>query len=357
MKVGLFVFYPGTIWFPGGGESYLRTVYAALKTLGSDVELLDLWNPQRYDVVHVFGSSYHVADFVLAAKATGAKVVVTPCTYSVRPAWQWWCWDKVDRLLPVETVYGCRRRLFHAADVILPGSAAEVAQLSRYFGLPRGRFTTVPYTCEERFASASPALFQKTFGLSDTVLMVGRINEIKGQIRLLQALDGIDIPIVFIGGRDPNDPTYFERFLSECRRRPLVHYLGVLSHEDELLASAFAAAKVHALVSLNEYPGLANFEAALAGANIVTLRNPIAEEYLGDDATYCHPRSLASIREAVLTAYRAPRDSRLRERLLATIVPEAVAMKLTLIYQQLVSEPSNREAGASVLMAASEKAA
>lgn len=332
MKVGFFLFYPGTLWTPGGGESLVRTLYTALESLGIDVELFDIWNPGRYDIIHVFGSSYQMSDFVVAAKHNGERVIVSTIAYSVRPPWQWKVWNIVDKCLPVPTAYTYRRRIYNAADVLLPSSLAEAEQLGAHFGISNNKFVVIPFASEERFAKATPDLFVETYNLNDFILMVARINSIKGQIRLMNALDGHDIPIVFIGGSDPQDSAYYGYFLEECRKRPTVHYLGSIPHDSEVLPSAFAAAKVHALASLNEYPGLANIEAGLAGANVVSLKSPIAYEYFGDGAIYCNPRSLSSIRKAVLSAYHTPRNGLLRQRLLSTVTPEIVATKIKSVY-------------------------
>jgi glycosyltransferase involved in cell wall biosynthesis len=337
MRIGLFLFYPGTIWNPGGGESLIRTTYTALKALGVDVEPIDLWRPKRYDIVHLFGSSYHVGDFVAAAKRTGARVVVTPCAYSVRPAWQWHLWGAVDRWLPVPSTYTVRRRLFEAADAVLPTSTPEAEQLMTHFRIPRSKVVVVPVACQERFCVASPELFVKTFGIEGFILMVARINRIKGQLRLMRALERAGVPLVFVGGCDPNDGAYYSRFQMECRKRSDVHDLGPIEHESELYASALAAARVHALVSTNEYPGIANLEAGLAGTNVVSLRSPIVYEYLGSMAYYCNPRSLTSIREAVLHAYASPFNGALRERLKSMVTPERVARKILDVYERLLS--------------------
>jgi hypothetical protein len=81
----------------------------------------------------------------------------------------------------------------------------------------------------------------------------------------------------------------------------------------EELASAYAAAKVHALPGWFETPGLSTLEAAAAGCNVVSTDRGLAREYLGEMAWYCDPRSLESIRAAVVAAYEGPRSQALRE--------------------------------------------
>lgn len=338
MRVAFFSFFPPTLWTPGGGETQLAKTREALQKLGVEVDLFDIWARRRdYDILHVFGSTYQLSDFVVTAKRLGLRVVVSPIIYTNKPWWTWRAWRQVDRFLPVPTVYTYRRRIYEAADVLLPGSEAEARQLSANFGIPSAKMVVVYNAADARLAEASPAPFRERYGLEDFVLMVGRINEHKGQIRLMRALDGEGLDLVFIGQMDPDDPSYFERFLAECAKRPWVHYLGPLPPGSDILASAYAAAKVHALPSFGECPGLVNLEAGMVGCNVVAGFSEPVREHLGEEAFYCNPGSLRSIREAVLQAYNAPRDGRLRERLLKGFTWEAVARRLLNVYEELAS--------------------
>ena len=83
-----------------------------------------------------------------------------------------------------------------------------------------------------------------------------------------------------------------------------VKFIDTLKSKD--LANAYAAAKVHALVSWYDIPGLVSLEAALAGCNLVTTVRGSASEYLGDMAYYCDPGDLDSIAQALLTAWQSP---------------------------------------------------
>ena len=338
MRVGFFAFFPPTIWTPGGGETQLRKTKEALERLGVRVELFDIWHPKKdYDIIHVFGSTYQLSDFVVTAKRLGMKIVVSPIIYTDKPTWMWKAWRLIDHLLPVPTVYTYRKRIYEIANVLLSGSHAEAAQLHAHFAVPREKMRVVHNAADKRFAEASPDLFIKKYGLKDFVLMVGRINSRKGQIRLIQALEGEGIELVFIGRMDPDDPSYFERFQRACKERPWVHYLGGIDNQ-EMLASAYAAAKVHALPSFGEFPGLVSLEAGLAGANVVAVKDPPVYEHLGDEAFYCNPRSISSIRKAVLEAYNAPRNDKLRKRLLDGFTWEIVAKKILSVYEEIISQ-------------------
>jgi len=337
MRIAFFQFFPPTIWTPGGGETQLRKTKEVLEKLDVQVELFDIWNPKKdYDIIHVFGSTYQLSDFVVTAKRLGMKVIVSPIIYTDKPYWQWKMWGIINSLLPVPTVYTYRKRIYETADILIAGSKAEAIQLSKNFGIPLTKFRVVYNGVDRKFAEASPELFIKNFGLKDFVLQVSRISNHKGQLRLVEALEGQGIDLVFIGQMDPDDPDYFKQFLKACENRPWVHYLGPV-YDQDLLASAYSASKVHALPSFGESCALVNLEAGIAGANVVSLKNPPIYEYLGDDAYYCDPKSISSIRKAVLEAYSAPRNEKLREKLLASFTWDAIAQQLLTIYNEILA--------------------
>jgi glycosyltransferase involved in cell wall biosynthesis len=338
VKVAFFYFFPPTIWTPGGGETYLLKTREALLRLGVDVELFNIFSPRRdYDILHVFGSTYQLSDFVVTAKRLGMKVVVSPIAYTDKPTWAWKLLRQIDKLLPVPTVYTYRKRIYEAADVLLPSSKAMAAQLAANFGVPFKKMKIVYLGADPQFAEATPDLFVQQYGLKDFVLQVGRICKRKGQTRLIQALDGSGLNLVFIGQGDPDDLEGFNEFKRLAEARPWVHYLGPMSHDSPLLRSAFAAAKVHALPSIGEFPGLVNLEAAIAGANVVSGWSPEVYEYLGDDAFYCDPRSVDSIRKAVFAAYDSPRQENLRARILNRFTWDHTAKAVLAIYESILA--------------------
>jgi hypothetical protein len=336
LKIALFQFFPPTLWTPGGGETQLQRTYEALKRRDMDVELFDIWSRKKYDIIHVFGSTYQLSDFVVTAKRLGMKVVVSPIIYTDKPWYVWSTARFIDNILPYPTIYTYRKRIYDTADILISGSNAEKQQLQKNFKIPENKFRVVYNAVDAKLADAKPDLFIEKYGLKDFVLMVGRINNRKGQIRLMKALDGCNLDLVFIGNMDPDDKDYFNEFQNECKKRKWVHYLGFFKNDAELLSSAYAACKVHALPSYGEFPGLVSLEAGLAGANVVAVKDSPVYEHLGDYAYYCNPDSIESIREAILKAYKAPKTEDLKKRLLKDFTWDAVAEKIEKIYEELI---------------------
>jgi glycosyltransferase involved in cell wall biosynthesis len=91
--------------------------------------------------------------------------------------------------------------------------------------------------------------------------------------------------------------------------------------------SAYAAAKVLALPSWYETPGLVALEAALAGCSIAITDRGSTKDYFGDMAEYCNPRSESSIARAVQKAYAQKRDGVLKKHVLTYFTWKIVAKK------------------------------
>jgi tetratricopeptide (TPR) repeat protein len=153
-------------------------------------------------------------------------------------------------------------------------------------------------------------LFEKEYGVKDFILCVARIESRKNQLMLLKSLEHADLPVVLIGGGFSYQPDY-EKAVRSFKRRGSTLILGRLS--DEMLASAYAAARVHVLPSWCELPGLVSLEAAWHGRNVVTCDNGTVRDYLGEHAYYCDPSDEHSILQVTLAAYYTPpkRDARL----------------------------------------------
>jgi glycosyltransferase involved in cell wall biosynthesis len=337
VRAAFFLFFPPTIWAPGGVSVRVDRSRAALERLGVEVTLFNPWERRRdFDVLHIFGSNHEVAGVVESARGLGIPTVVSAIFDAVSP-WKGWMATRAARLLPLTTVLGLRRRLLHAADVVIATSTAEAAGLRARFGLDGRKVQVIASGVDaERFRDARADAFVERHGLERFVLRVGRVNRNKGQSRLIRALDGLGLDLVVIGPEDPTDPRGVQEFRALARERPWVHYLGPLSHHDPLLASAYKAARVHAVPSSFESLGFVTLEAAAAGCAVVTGPYAPIREYLGPRAVYCDPASETSIRTAVRRAYDRGPDPGLADFVREHFSWDTVARELRTVYAVLL---------------------
>lgn len=319
----------------GGGETQLLETLLALREQGvvADVSVSLRLPEESYDLIHAF-SLYH-ADKLERLERTCKPLVVStifrdntafyPVTVGaavfrqqqpsqVEEALRAWKEGRLhvqgldpQSLDEPEELRRVKERVVRRAQILLPNCQWELSALRRYFRLGYKPAQVVPNAVRpERFIQATPDAFVQQFGLRDFVLCAARIEPFKNQLMLIWALRGTGIPLVLAG--KVSEPEYG----ALCRQwaGENVHFVGELP--PELLASAYAAARVHAMPSWAETPGLTSIEAALAGCAIVVGNQGAEREYFGDFAYYCNPADVDSVREAVLKAWE-DRDMARRE--------------------------------------------
>src|SRR5262249_44245695 len=126
-------------------------------------------------------------------------------------------------------------------------------------------------------------------------------------------------------------------YLDACRRAEggSVRWLPALGHDDPLLSSAYAAARVVALPSWFETPGLAALEGALAGAAVVVTPHGCAREDFGGLVEYARPDRPAGVARALVRAWRAGPDPRLAPHVAARFLWSEVARQTAGVYDQV----------------------
>jgi len=316
---------------PGGDTVQMEETRRQLEALGANVKLSAEESPDlgEYDLVHVFNLGRPLEPWrqCLDAVAQGRPVALSTVYWDFGEFWEWGDPDYWELPPPEEGLprpmpapppdpIEARRRArldqqrqaaIDCATVYLPNGEGEAEILRDAYGMDSSRTVVVPNGVSELFFEARPEAFQDKYRLRDFVLCAARVEKRKNQLALVAALRGSGIPLVIVGQANP------EEYRELCRRYADDNVTFIEALPQEELASAYAAAKVHALPGWFETPGLSTLEAAAAGCNVVSTERGLAREYLGEMAWYCDPRSLESIRAAVVAAYEAPRSERLRE--------------------------------------------
>lgn len=343
----------------GGDETVASRTAEGLQRLGVETELssdvdLDLTS---YDLVHVIDAAPRGAAVPqsLPALRQGKPLVLTPI---------FWDWKEYEehRWLPgaledptnpelahrlrtarIQVSAAKRRFLAEMADIVLPSSDAERDCLRAVLGVQHSRFTVVPFAADESYAGISPEPFVQRYGLRDFILCVARIEDKKNQLALVQACRRLGLPLVLIGDPYPN----YEGYQAECRKAAGDSTLLMLPYtEPQELGPVYAAAKVHALPSWFEMPGLVSLDAAVAGCNVVASGYGPIKEYLGDLAWYCDPNDSDSIASAIAAAYSAPRSMAPRNHVLSRYSWARTAQATFDAYSQVLDERAQRKGSA-----------
>src|SRR5262249_4030723 len=161
----------------------------------------------------------------------------------------------------------------------------------------------------------------------------GRIEPRKNTLGLIRTVRALGLPLVIAGAAPAEHGSYLDR----CRREGGEHvtWLGALPHEDPLLASAYAAARVFALPSWFETPGLAALEAALAGTAVVITPYGCTREYFGDQVRYARPGRPRALRRAIERAWFAGAGPHLAAAIAAKYLWRDVALRTAEVYDEI----------------------
>ncbi len=356
---------------PGPRMRIFKTLLK-LRDMGIAVDLAVTRRPQvqPYDLLHIFHHAWRTIDHVqqaLCAKRLGKPLVLStiymdlsetsfaqiaiPKIFNVPLESEREAYLKslADGTLTLSEVPGRdslqvypgierdQRALFGMADHLIGLSFTEIRQIGMSLGIHKP-FTIVPNCADPAiFQGGEPGPFVEKYGIEDFVISVGHLEIRKNQLMLLYALKDTDLPIVVIGNPYRSMPWYYE--LCRAHASSKVVFIPQLTQKE--LASAFAAARVHALPSWAEGVSLANIEAAMAGCNVVASNRGGEMEYFGNEGFYCNPASVSSILDAVHLSYRLgdeKRRKRLQERVARRFTFEAAAEKTMEAYDRTLSE-------------------
>ncbi len=229
------------------------------------------------------------------------------------------------------------RYALNTADVILPNSRAEQAQLERRFGV-QSRCLIVPNAVDPRVYPAADGGGRRP----GEILSVGRIEPRKNQLALIRAVRDTPFTLVLVGqpGR------FSQRYARLCRRAagPNVQFLDWRSSSD--LRELYHSAELHASVSWYETPGLASLEAAACGCRIVVTPGGCTREYFGNHAEYCSPANIGSIRQALFRAMTRPHNGDLARTVEAQFNWNTTAQRTLEAYDLALKGDSSRPAEA-----------
>ncbi|MBN2653623.1 MAG: glycosyltransferase [Nitrospirae bacterium] len=302
------------------------------KGVHADISLSNQPSGLGYDLVHLFHNAWETQDGlsqISSVKSNNAKVVIS--TIYMDPSETNFVINVINRIFKIHSkrereslleklaqkrltagdlrqdmrfyarwnIEEDQKALLEIADRLICFSYTEMRQMS--LNLDRTRPFSIVYNSanEETFGVHGPEIFTEQYGLKDFVIAAGHIEWRKNQLMLLYAMRDIpEIPIVIVGAK--TDDEYYELCRAWSHKNTL--FISQLKHRH--LASAFAAARVHALPSWIEGISLSSIESSMCGCAPVVADRAGEIEYYGEYGFYANPGSLDSIRTAVISAYK-----------------------------------------------------
>ena len=356
----------------GGDTLVMQKLSAALRDLGAATLVGhqdEMPSAREFDLLHIFTLTPvdHAARMVAWAQSGATPIVFSPLYYSdfrdwferaIRSAPRWrslaqrlgkpraWglhrSWQASR--LPFQHSWWAGRAALLAATTVATTSRWENAWLARHFRFPataRSRMRISPLGIDaglygRTFAESELAAFRQRYDLEPGyVCQVGRIEQKKNQLAVIEALFDDPVPLVFVG---KDSPYYAPDYPDLCReiaaQRGHVKFLGWLPENE--LPLLYAASAAHVLPSWMELPGLTSLEAGASGTRVISTQVSALHELLGDRVRTCDPYDLDSIRAAILAALASPRSTDLREYLLMNYSWPTVAAANLALYEEVL---------------------
>lgn len=274
---------------PAGDTVQIVHTAAYLEEHGVQVDFGDAArDPHAYDVVHLFGMTpiAHALQCFRRASACGIPVVITPIYWDLRNYYR--LTRSAGRLLLWENSRALRREILTGCACVYPSGQGERMLLEREAG------GALPYVIVRGGIDAARFATPSTAPLSLDVLCAARVCPRKNQLALARACAHCGCALTLVG------PVTNASYLDACLGYPNVRYAGCL--QEDALRGLYGQARVHALPSFAETPGLASMEAAAAGCNVLSTSAGDAEEYFAHEATYCDPYTPGDVSRALALA-------------------------------------------------------
>lgn len=310
---------------PGGDTQQISESAAELQLLGVDVDIIlsgSRLNYQEYDLLHFFNlgrpadllrySRWHSKPLFISTiwvdygKKSNEKLKAIargligndkfpPLSYLSQPH------EK-----SVET-------LAENADLLITTTEREIPRLTEKFnnlppievvypGLNRDYLENLPNEKEERHG----------------VLCVGRFEEIKNQLAVIEALRDTDIQVTFVGDPATNNPSYYNK----CKAAATANMAFRPHASMTALQILYRTHKVVVVPSLFETFGLTALEGLSQGCNVVLSTETGAFDVLKDHTTAIDPTSNDSIVSGISAALKSEQK------------PESINFAKTFTWQQ-----------------------
>ncbi|MBI5852759.1 MAG: glycosyltransferase family 4 protein [Planctomycetes bacterium] len=235
---------------------------------------------------------FHWTDYIHPPIGRHARAVLTlhDCAFAVDPDLH----GDDAAVLRERTLAAIRR----ASLVVCPTHAAAHDAHER-LGVAEAKLRVVPFGADHSLATATAA---PPFGGDDYVLMLGTIEPRKNHLRAIAAWRALAQPrprLVVVGRAG------WRCDAAVAALRDAVLHDGALwfcDADDSTLAVLLAHARVLLYPSLLEGFGFPPLEALRCGVPVVAGDTAALRETCGDAATFCAPRDVDSIREALHVA-------------------------------------------------------
>ncbi|MFN8575915.1 MAG: glycosyltransferase [Candidatus Sericytochromatia bacterium] len=229
--------------------------------------------------------------------------------------------------------YGAIKETLSLIDIYLPNSYSEMNRMTKDFNLQNASYMVIPNAIDTALFNYNSEYNIKS-DIKDCILSVGRIEGRKSHLNLVKAMRDLPYKLVIIGKASPNQKSYYDKVKREAGDN--VVFIEHIEHNE--LPIYYKSAKVHCLISWMETTGLVSLEAGAMGCNLVITDKGDTKEYFEDNAFYCEPDNINSIKNAIKKAYESPVNYDFIKKITEKYNWEITAQKTLEAYNKLLSK-------------------
>ncbi|GGE22973.1 glycosyltransferase [Streptococcus himalayensis] len=249
----------------------------------------------------------------------------------------WGIWDKSTVNLLTVGYTDMQKFVIENTDIFLPNAELEMQMLNKVFGVQKKNYIVVPNAIDkdivEKYRDVQDTEFEE---YKDAIICVGRIEARKNQLALLQALQDTDYKVILVGKVSDNFKKYFESIKDIVDKNENFFYIESIPNDK--LYKLFKLCRVSVLPSWLDTPGLVSLEAAAMGCSLAVSHIGTTVEYFGEEAFYCSPDDIESIKRAVDQAYNKRDNSVLQNKILTSYTWEEAAKGTLEAYKKITQK-------------------
>ncbi len=327
----------------GGVNTQIRKTAEALERANHKITFFNQWEKydwNKFDIVHIFRADSTNLELAQWLRNNQIQFVVSPIFFSlhkpfkIKKAIQFT--ELCKKILSgITSDLLIKKEICQLSSLVLPNTSDESMLICKSMNINSNKTSVIPNGIDVGFKNANPNTFIKKYGIKDFILSTGHFGfKRKNLINLLKATKDIDTHLVLIGSLFDDDYSFQCKKLIDNSDK--VIWIDTLKHDDPLLASAYSAAKVFALPSLYETPGLSALEAAICGCNIVITPYGGTKEYFKDYAEYPDPQNINQIRNAIEKSLQTNNSNSLSEFIIENYSWSSVANKTVEAYKKAI---------------------
>ncbi|MCJ8347350.1 glycosyltransferase [bacterium] len=320
-----------------GGDTYqILLLKELLESLGHQVSLslhLDLIDLKGFQIIHFFNLSLMDQNYMifLEARKLQIKTCLSPIFQDLRIYNQKGRFSRFSRLLTylsydslenirlsqhlwkrqislrnfltlITSSYSQKASLLlDSIDLIFCNSNQEQKTIEDFFqvNLDHKSINIVPCIRSKEILETD-TIFMENFPHKEYILVVGRIEDLKNQVRILQSLQDLKIEIIFIGSINLNHKNYYKTFQRLINQSEHLSYYYDLDRKTVL--SAIKHAKLVLQISCFENFGLVSLEAHLFQRKLLLSQHGFFNQAMNTHYKEVDPYNPLEIQKQVLFA-------------------------------------------------------